>query len=119
MAPDNPDPAVHQMIHSGTSFVRCATCDGYPCLVHAKADADTIAVRPLLDQPNVTLLVDAEVERLETDPSGRTVTRVHVNREGSQEFHEAGSVGALAVQPHGNPPPASCAAISASSCPAP
>ena len=99
VAPDNPDPAVHQMIHSGTSFVRCATCDGYPCLVHAKADADTIAVRPLLDQPNVTLLVDAEVERLETDPSGRTVTRVHVNREGSQEFHEAGSVGALAVQP--------------------
>jgi len=37
VAPDNPDPAVHQMIHSGTSFVRCATCDGYPCLVHAKA----------------------------------------------------------------------------------
>ncbi len=100
VAPDNPDPAVHQMIHSGTSFVRCATCDGYPCLVHAKADADTIAVRPLLDQPNVTLLVNAEVERLETDPSGRTVTRVHVNREGSLEFYEAGSVGALAVQPH-------------------
>ncbi len=72
--------------------VRCATCDGYPCLVHAKADADTIAVRPLLDQPNVTLLVNAEVERLETDPSGRTVTRVHLNREGSQEFYEAGIV---------------------------
>ena len=71
-----------------SACVRCAWCDGYPCLVHAKADADTIAVRPLLDQPNVTLLVNAEVERLETDPSGRTISRVQVNREGSQEFYE-------------------------------
>ena len=46
-------------------------------------------LRPLLDQPNVTLLVNAEVERLETDPSGRAVRRVQVNREGSQEFYEA------------------------------
>ena len=42
----------------------------------------TIAVRPLLDQPNVTLLVDAEVVRLETDPTGRTVTDVVVTRNG-------------------------------------
>ena len=71
-----------------SACIRCATCDGYPCLVHAKSDADVIAVRPLLDQPNVTLLVNAEVERLETDASGRTVTRVQVNRNGSQEFYE-------------------------------
>ena len=62
--------------------IRCATCDGYPCLVHAKADADVIAIRPLLDQPNVTLKVGAEVVRLETDPSGRTVTGVVVERGG-------------------------------------
>ena len=48
-----------------SACVRCAWCDGYPCLVHAKSDADVIAVRPLLDQPNVTLLVNAEVERLD------------------------------------------------------
>jgi choline dehydrogenase-like flavoprotein len=64
--------------------VRCAWCDGYPCLVHAKADADIIAVRPLLGRPNVTLLVNAEVERLETDPSGRVVTGVEVNRGGQR-----------------------------------
>jgi hypothetical protein len=29
--------------------------------VHAKSDAEIIAVRPILDRPNVTLLVDAEV----------------------------------------------------------
>jgi choline dehydrogenase-like flavoprotein len=65
--------------------IRCATCDGYPCLVHAKADADIIAVRPLLSMPNVTLLTGAEVTRLETDPGGRTVTGVVVNRVGGQD----------------------------------
>ena len=40
-----------------STCIRCTWCDGYPCLVHAKADAETIAVRPLLDMPNVTLLV--------------------------------------------------------------
>jgi choline dehydrogenase-like flavoprotein len=68
--------------------VRCTWCDGYPCLVHAKADADVIAVRPLLAQPNVTLLVNAEVDRLETDPSGRSVARVEVNRDGNHEVYE-------------------------------
>ncbi len=67
--------------------VRCAWCDGYPCLVHAKADADIIAVRPLLGRPNVTLLVNAEVERLETDPSGRVVTGVEVNRGSEREVY--------------------------------
>jgi choline dehydrogenase-like flavoprotein len=64
--------------------IRCATCDGYPCLVHAKADADIIAVRPLLGMPNVTLLTGAEVVRLETDPGGRTVTGVVVDRGGGE-----------------------------------
>jgi choline dehydrogenase-like flavoprotein len=67
---------------SRSECIRCATCDGYPCLVHAKADADVIAVRPLLDRPNVTLLTGAEVVRLETDPAGRTVTGVVVDHGG-------------------------------------
>ncbi len=72
-----------------STCVRCTWCDGYPCLVHAKGDAEVIAVRPLLDQPNVTLLVNAEVERLQTDPAGRAVTSVVVSRGGSQEVYEA------------------------------
>ncbi len=67
--------------------VRCAWCDGYPCLVHAKADADIIAVRPLLARPNVHLLVNAQVERLETDPAGRVVTGVEVTRGGEREVY--------------------------------
>ena len=68
--------------------IRCTWCDGYPCLVHAKSDAETIAVRPALDHENVTLLVDAEVTRLETDASGRSVTTVHVTRAGNTETYE-------------------------------
>src|SRR5215470_17195380 len=75
-----------------SSCIRCTWCDGYPCLVHAKSDAETIAVRPIIDQPNVTLLVDAEVTKLETDAGGRTVTRVVVNRNGTVEHYEAGIV---------------------------
>ena len=43
--------------------IRCATCDGFPCLVHAKSDADVIAVRPALVHDNVTLLRNAQVTR--------------------------------------------------------
>src|SRR5262249_17750981 len=64
-----------------STCIRCSWCDGYPCLVHAKADAEVIAVRPVLDQPNVTLVTGAEVVRLDTDPSGRTVTGVVVSRD--------------------------------------
>jgi choline dehydrogenase-like flavoprotein len=69
--------------------IRCTWCDGYPCLVHAKSDAETIAVRPALDHDNVTLLVDAEVIKLETDASGRSVTRVLVTRAGNAEAYDA------------------------------
>ena len=51
-----------------------------PCLVHAKADAEVMAVRPSLESPNVVLLTDAMASRLATDPTGRTVNGVVVER---------------------------------------
>jgi choline dehydrogenase-like flavoprotein len=72
---------------SRSTCIRCTWCDGYPCLVHAKSDAEVIAVRPLLDRENLTLLTGAEVIRLETDESGRTVTGVVVSRNGNQEVY--------------------------------
>src|SRR5439155_3615659 len=53
--------------------IRCSTCDGHPCLINAKADAQTCAVDPALEYPNVTLMPEAFVSRLETDASGRRV----------------------------------------------
>src|SRR4029079_12645330 len=48
-----------------------------------------IAVRPVLGLPNVTLLVEAEVTRLETDSSGRSITNVVVARGGDEEQYSA------------------------------
>ncbi|HWS87620.1 MAG TPA: GMC family oxidoreductase [Pyrinomonadaceae bacterium] len=64
--------------------IRCGTCDGFPCLVQAKSDAHVCAVEPALEHPNVTLLTSAKVTRLETDASGRVVTKVHVERDGGE-----------------------------------
>jgi choline dehydrogenase-like flavoprotein len=74
---------------AASACIRCAWVDGMPCLVHAKSDAEVIAVRPLLGLPNVTLLVGAEVTALETDTSGRTVTDVLVTRAGQRETYSA------------------------------
>jgi choline dehydrogenase-like flavoprotein len=62
--------------------VRCQDCDGFPCVLLAKSDADTMAVRPALEHDNVTLMTGAQAVRLDTDASGRTVTRVEVIRDG-------------------------------------
>jgi len=69
--------------------IRCVWCDGYPCLTAAKSDTETLAVRPIMDLPNVDLLIDAHVTRLDTDPSGRTVTDVIVVRNGVTERYSA------------------------------
>ena len=72
-----------------SNCVRCATCDGFPCLVHAKSDAEVLAVRPALEHPNVTLLTNAEVVALHTNPAGTSVTQVAVERDGERETFSA------------------------------
>ena len=69
--------------------IKCNTCDGFACLVHAKADAQVMCVDPALAYPNVTLLTGAYVSRLETSATGREVTGVHVRRNGTSERYAA------------------------------
>ena len=69
--------------------VRCSTCDGFPCLVHAKSDAEVLAVRPALEHPNVTMLTGARAVALGTNPAGTAVTEVVVERDGARETHSA------------------------------
>jgi choline dehydrogenase-like flavoprotein len=69
--------------------IRCDTCDGHPCLVHAKSDAEVVCIRPALSYPNVSLLTNAYVSRLETSASGREVARVVVERNGAVERYSA------------------------------
>jgi choline dehydrogenase-like flavoprotein len=75
-----------------SACVRCATCDGFPCLVHAKSDADVIAVRPAIEHDNVTLVRNARVRRLVTDASGSTVTSVVADVDGREQRFSADMV---------------------------
>ena len=62
--------------------IRCGTCDGFPCLVGAKADAEWNGARPALKYPNVTLMTEVKVLRLLTSPSGREVTGIEAQFDG-------------------------------------
>ncbi|MGA8193012.1 MAG: GMC family oxidoreductase [Acetobacteraceae bacterium] len=73
----------HDMAYS--RCIRCQTCDGFPCLVHAKSDAEVIAVRPALEFPNVTLLRNAQALMLKTNAAGTAVTEIIAEVSGQQE----------------------------------
>jgi choline dehydrogenase-like flavoprotein len=63
--------------------IRCDTCDGYPCLVHAKSDADINCIRQIMHLPNVTLITQAKVTRLLTNATGTAVDSVEVELDDS------------------------------------
>jgi len=65
--------------------IRCSTCDGHPCLVNAKSDAQVVCVDPALKHDNVSLVTNAKVMRLQTDASGRRVTKVSAQVNGGFE----------------------------------
>jgi choline dehydrogenase-like flavoprotein len=69
--------------------VRCQNCDGFPCAVHGKADAEVLGVRPALEHANVTLLTNAEAVKLETNDAGTAVDTVVVERDGATERYSA------------------------------
>ncbi len=68
-----------------SACVRCMNCDGFPCVVHGKSDAEVLGVRPALEHPNVTLLTNAVATRVETNAAGTAVTGVVVERDGATE----------------------------------
>ena len=73
----------HNMAYS--ACIRCQTCDGFPCLVHAKSDAEVVAVRPALVFPNVELLRNAKALKLQTNAEGNEVTEVVAEVAGERE----------------------------------
>jgi choline dehydrogenase-like flavoprotein len=68
-----------------SACVRCQNCDGFPCAVHGKSDADVLGVRPALEHPNVTLLTNAQVLKLETNDTGTAVSKIVAERNGVVE----------------------------------
>jgi choline dehydrogenase-like flavoprotein len=74
-----------------SACIRCDSCDGFPCLVHAKSDADICCVRPALAaDADITLLTQTKVTRLLTSPSGREITAVEAEGpDGSKQTFSA------------------------------
>ncbi|HEY2813745.1 MAG TPA: GMC family oxidoreductase [Acidimicrobiales bacterium] len=72
--------------------IRCDRVDGFPCVLGAKADAQTVCVDPALERANVELVTGARVERLETDATGRQVTAVVTTLSDGSEERFSGDV---------------------------
>ena len=72
--------------------IRCDTCDGFPCLLHAKSDADINCVRPSIKKSNVTLVINAKVTRLLTNSTGTNIETVEVEIEGKTHIYKGNIV---------------------------
>lgn len=72
--------------------ILCNSCDGFPCPMNAKGDAEQSALVHALAYPNVTLLTNAKAERIETNAAGTQVEAVVVSHEGISKRFEAGLV---------------------------
>ena len=60
-------------LRPGGACVRCATCDGFPCRLGAKSDAEVCAIDPALATGSARLETGVRVQQLVTDASGRRV----------------------------------------------
>ena len=66
----------------GGTCIRCRTCDGFPCKVGAKGDAETRGIDPALRSGCVDLETSIEITQLLTNPSGTRVLEAYGVRGG-------------------------------------
>ena len=71
-------------LRAGGRCIRCGTCDGFPCRVHAKGDAEICCLRPALASDDIELWTNTKARRLFTDSSGKRATTVEVERRGER-----------------------------------
>jgi choline dehydrogenase-like flavoprotein len=71
--------------HEGGPCIRCKTCDGFPCKVHAKTDAEIAAVKPALATGKLTLTINAKATRLLLTSDGGRVNSVEYEHNGHSE----------------------------------
>jgi choline dehydrogenase-like flavoprotein len=77
---------LNEVDRSLSACIRCDTCDGFPCLVQAKADAEVNNIQPIRHQSNITLLTQAKVTRLHTSASGHEITQVETEIDGQTQY---------------------------------
>ena len=69
-------------VRPGGKCILCRTCDGFPCKLAAKNDAQTCLVEPALATGRVDLWTNAAARRLRLSPDGRSVQGVEVEHAG-------------------------------------
>jgi len=62
--------------------IACNTCDPFPCMLHAKSDAETSLVRPALKHKNVTLWTNSRVDKL-VEENGN-ISRIELEKDGEK-----------------------------------
>ena len=75
-----------------SACIRCDTCDGFPCMINAKSDADLNCVRPALKAANIKLVTGAKVTRLVTNATGNSITSVEVEIDGQKHAYKSNVV---------------------------
>jgi choline dehydrogenase-like flavoprotein len=75
--------------HQGGACIRCKTCDGFPCKVHAKTDAEVAAIRPALATGKLELKTNSKVIRILLSADGRRAEAVEYQTNGSVEILHA------------------------------
>ena len=69
---------------AGGRCIRCSTCDGFPCQVHAKGDAELRCVRPALADKNIELWTNTRARRVLGDSGGKRAVAVELERRGER-----------------------------------
>jgi choline dehydrogenase-like flavoprotein len=80
------------LLQQGGACIRCNACDGFPCKVAGKSDAETIGITPIKDLPNVTLVTNAEVRYLFRDGKDGRVNSVGARVNGEERFFYSDNV---------------------------
>src|SRR5688572_6387149 len=82
----HPSPLPLGLINPGDTdgCILCRTCNSFPCQIQRKSDAEVCGVASAVRHANVRLLTRATAQRLVTDPSGRRVEAVELDRDGER-----------------------------------
>ncbi|MCX6413422.1 MAG: GMC family oxidoreductase N-terminal domain-containing protein, partial [Actinobacteria bacterium] len=60
-------------LQPGGACIRCSTCDGFPCRLGAKSDAETCALGPAMMGGHVRLLTGVRIDSIETGSGDRVI----------------------------------------------
>lgn len=67
---------------NGGNCIRCKTCDGFPCKIAAKSDAETALLNPAIKTGRVNLLTNTKANRLIVSEDGKKIVGVEVEQAG-------------------------------------